>query len=83
VFHRVTDGAEIRRAAFSGLHQAMRRMVLRSLLEQFRPGAQALSLKHIDRIDNFITSSLKGQMSLPGGLKLIKKTNKIILISLS
>jgi tRNA(Ile)-lysidine synthase len=83
VFYRVAERAEIRSLAYSRLHQAMRRMVLRALLEQIRTGSQALSLKHIDLIDKFITSSVKGQMSLPGGVKLVKNKNKIKLITLS
>jgi len=83
VFRRVAEGGEIRSTAFSGLHQALRRMALRSLLEHIRPGEQSLALKHIDMMDTFITSSAKGQLSLPGGLRVIKKSNKIKLISLS
>jgi len=83
VLYRVTERGAILSAPFSRQHPAMRRMVLRSLLERFRPGGQALSLKHIDLIDKFITSSVKGEMFLPGGVRFIKKQNKIKLITLT
>jgi tRNA(Ile)-lysidine synthase len=83
VVSRVRKGSEIRRADFLKLHPSMRRMVLRSALEKIRPGCQALSLQHIDILDGFIASSAEGKISLPGGLRVFKKGNKIKLISLT
>jgi tRNA(Ile)-lysidine synthase len=79
----VRDGSQIRRLDFLKLHPSMRRMVLRSSLEKIRLGCQALSLKHIDILDGFIASSTEGKISLPGGLRVLKKGNKIKLISLT
>ena len=77
---RFVGGCRLDAAAFSGLHVAMQRELLRLLLEQLRGDARGVGFVHIELIRQlFLQDHGSRRIALPGGWQ-ARKTYRVLII---